>query len=418
MDYAFGSFNSTIDAATGGFFAPPAATVSLGPQTQHQYSADVTLTGAFDVFGRRTEIAIGGDYMRFKSRYGISDYPELEGGIVPNVAAYNPALYPDPRVGQVPALRLERVSTYSEGGTYLTAKMHLDEDWSLVGGARVSSDHFYNIATFPSAPGYRLVVDLEDNNVVTPYGAVIYDFNQHYTLYASYADIFQTLAQALRPDGSPLGAEHGHTAEVGFKTAWRDGRLNGMLAAYQIKQYGAPIFISASNIVLPGCCYTTGVNESSGFDLQLDGSPVPGWDLGSGYSYNANHSAAGGQLSSWTPRNLLKVWTSNRLPGGLNRWTVGGNLHIQSDSIKSGTSCLTPDLPDGICSTYTPYLIHSGSYTVVDLRVGFQIDAHWRASLAVNNVFDRIYYESLGTPTGDNWYGEPRNVLLQVRGSF
>jgi outer membrane receptor for ferric coprogen and ferric-rhodotorulic acid len=34
----------------------------------------------------------------------------------------------------------------------------------------------------------------------------------------------------------------------------------------------------------------------------------------------------------------------------------------------------------------------------------------------VNNVFDRVYYETIGSPYNGNWYGEPRNVLLRIDG--
>jgi outer membrane receptor for ferric coprogen and ferric-rhodotorulic acid len=36
----------------------------------------------------------------------------------------------------------------------------------------------------------------------------------------------------------------------------------------------------------------------------------------------------------------------------------------------------------------------------------------------VNNVFDKVYYESIGEPTGNNWYGEPRNVSVRVDGNL
>jgi len=57
-------------------------------------------------------------------------------------------------------------------------------------------------------------------------------------------------------------------------------------------------------------------------------------------------------------------------------------------------------------------------FAVINLRGGYQIDAHWRAALSVNNVFDRIYYQTIGTRTGGNWYGEPRGFVLRVDGRY
>jgi len=39
-------------------------------------------------------------------------------------------------------------------------------------------------------------------------------------------------------------------------------------------------------------------------------------------------------------------------------------------------------------------------------------------ALNVNNVFDKAYYSTIGTPGGGNWYGEPRNATLTLRGLF
>jgi outer membrane receptor for ferric coprogen and ferric-rhodotorulic acid len=51
---------------------------------------------------------------------------------------------------------------------------------------------------------------------------------------------------------------------------------------------------------------------------------------------------------------------------------------------------------------------------VAELRFAYEFNPHWRAALSVNNVFDRVYYQTIGTPYEGNWYGEPRNVLLRI----
>ena len=37
---------------------------------------------------------------------------------------------------------------------------------------------------------------------------------------------------------------------------------------------------------------------------------------------------------------------------------------------------------------------------------------------SVNNVFDRIYYQTTGIPTGGNCYGEPRGFVLRINGRY
>jgi outer membrane receptor for ferric coprogen and ferric-rhodotorulic acid len=55
---------------------------------------------------------------------------------------------------------------------------------------------------------------------------------------------------------------------------------------------------------------------------------------------------------------------------------------------------------------------------IVSPRVGYQFNEHWQVALNVNNVFNRRYYDTIGTTNGGNWYGEPRNFLLRVDARF
>jgi hypothetical protein len=43
---------------------------------------------------------------------------------------------------------------------------------------------------------------------------------------------------------------------------------------------------------------------------------------------------------------------------------------------------------------------------------------HWRVALNVNNIFNRIYYQTLGDHVGGYWYGEPRNFLVRIEARY
>jgi outer membrane receptor for ferric coprogen and ferric-rhodotorulic acid len=58
------------------------------------------------------------------------------------------------------------------------------------------------------------------------------------------------------------------------------------------------------------------------------------------------------------------------------------------------------------------------AFVTVDLRTGYELDHHWRATLSVTNVLDERYYETIGPPTEGNWYREPRRYLVSVEGRF
>src|SRR4029450_104971 len=119
---------------------------------------------------------------------------------------------------------------------------------------------------------------------------------------------------------------------------------------------------------------------------------APGWLIGAGYTWNVNRAALGGELSGFTPRHLGKFWTSKRLPGSLNRWTVSGGFHVQSGIFNEGSYCPVANCRTGIWT----YRADTSWYKFADLRTSYQIDPNWQAALSVNNVFDRDYPDTLG----------------------
>ena len=43
---------------------------------------------------------------------------------------------------------------------------------------------------------------------------------------------------------------------------------------------------------------------------------------------------------------------------------------------------------------------------------------HWVVALNANNLFDKKYYQTVGTSTYCNYYGDPRNFMLTVRTTY
>jgi outer membrane receptor for ferric coprogen and ferric-rhodotorulic acid len=111
---------------------------------------------------------------------------------------------------------------------------------------------------------------------------------------------------------------------------------------------------------------------------------------------------------------LLKIWSSTRLPGALQGWTVGGTLHAQSANYSVGYGC-----PFAGCTGPLQYFYETqAAYAVADARLEYNLGSHWRLALSVNNVFDHTYYQSLGVPSNGNWYGDPRNYTFTVTGGL
>lgn len=58
--------------------------------------------------------------------------------------------------------------------------------------------------------------------------------------------------------------------------------------------------------------------------------------------------------------------------------------------------------------------VEQGSYALVNLMARFDFSKQVSATLNLNNVFDRKYYDQIGFYS-QGWYGAPRNVMLTMR---
>ncbi len=92
-------FDDPINAATGVLLDAPTAFGTSAPDALTHFSSDLTVTGTFDLFGRRTEMAFGGDYTRANTVASLSFYNGFQRAIE-NVHNFDPSLYPDPRAHQ------------------------------------------------------------------------------------------------------------------------------------------------------------------------------------------------------------------------------------------------------------------------------------------------------------------------------
>ena len=422
--YDYGNFDSAFPPISNELAILPAFQFTARPNTLDQLALDATLTGSVDAFNRRIDIAVGADFLRFRGNTAV-DIPD--GGPAPpatNAYAYNPAAYPDPRLSNQPVEEEDARPASDQQGVFGSVRVYLSSALSVVGGARVSRDSasIFNFARLGelTASGSH---DFETPTKATPYAGIIYDLDQHYSLYASYADIYQSNGLLRKVDGSFLTPVDGINMELGIKGAWNDGTLNSTFAVYDIEQKGLPLSDLAADATnafnLYGCCYVSGgILRSKGAELELNGQLSPGWLIGTGYTYNTNYGDRDGDLSGATPRHLFKLWTSKELAGSLQRWTIGGNVHAQSSSFSGYISCQFDAQANCIGPSDTLFKIVQGSYAIVGLRASYAINAHWRLALNINNIFDRDYYQGLGSNLGGNWYGEPRNFLARIDGRY
>ena len=102
------------------------------------------------------------------------------------------------------------------------------------------------------------------------------------------------------------------------------------------------------------------------------------------------------------PKSTLRAYTTYHIPN--TKWTVGGDLKIQSK----------------IYSEDTGWRIQQGGYALIGLIAGYQINTKSQISVTVNNLLDKKYYRTIyGYATSLwNFYGDPRNVQVNLRHDF
>ncbi|MHA3738992.1 TonB-dependent siderophore receptor [Pseudomonas sp. Eth.TT006] len=371
-----------------------------------QDSADVNLSGPFTLGGREHELVAG--FMASHSRQTGATFDTSASGLVPgSIYDWNGDL---PKQDFPKNGKYER--TQSQNGIYLATRLRPTDDLSVILGSRLSTfkyneDYSYNAGTGMSDTH----ASYKEHGVVTPYAGVVYDLNDTYSLYGSYTNIYQP--QIYKDaDGKTLAPVEGNAYETGLKAAYLDGRLNASLAFFRIEQDNFAESVGTNPVTNEGIYKAIDGATTNGVELELAGELQEGWNLSAGYTYARTRDQDeqriyGYPLSTTKPEHVFRTFTTYRLPGALNKVTVGGGVSWQSAFYGKIYSAPAGD--------YTR--IKQGGYSLVDLMTKYEYDEHLSFTVNANNVFDKKYLTGLGN-FDTTFYGEPRNLQLTAKYNF
>lgn len=371
-------------------------------QVRYETTAlDAQLSGRFNGWGQEHELFVGANWQRNEmptSRSARTAYTPQYAIDLGNLDLSDvPRLYRGPYGAPLS-------SKETRQGIYGNARLQLADALKLILGGRVS---WYEYESSFSTP-------YKQNHEVTPYAALIYRLNDNWSLYGSYTEIFKPQSSSFTASGSSLDPAKGTNYEAGIKGEFYDGKLNTAFTVFRINQRNGAITDPLNNTSCAasptgGACYiNSGKQKSEGFDVEVNGELLPGWQVFAGYTFNSakyvtaeNSNMNGTRLNGdHNPRHLLRAWNTYRLPGELERISVGGGVTMQSET--SFTTAV-----DNVKRKQSGYAVWSA-------QASYKIDEHWTAALNINNLFDKRYYlDALQTS-----YGEPQSVMLTVRGNF
>lgn len=389
---------------------------------------DVNLSGSFDALGRQHELLVGADYQKVTSRWRSAEGKTGKGGLID---LWNPSATPLPTEASNHRFwRDYSPNTREQYGLYSTLRLQLTDPLKLVAGARAQRYKFeqaYSLRNSDGTGNWReqdRVSDREPTTLV-PFGGLIYALDDQWSTYVSYAEVFKPQAQKLQgplDNLSSIEPMTGKTYETGVKGELLDGQLNVSAALFytQRKHQAAtdPNYPNPPFSYSGSCCFIAQDSVTSkGLDLEASGTLMPGWEILAGYTYNQVHNDTEETLySTITPKHLFKLWTTYDLPGALAAWRVGGGVTVQSPTYVSGMAYRFDAGGNAIDSR--AYKFSQSGYAVYDALIEYQVDDHWTVEVNGNNLFDRRYYASVGTSEYGNYYGEPRNFTLTLRGHF
>lgn len=369
-------------------------TVYQSAHDENQAGLDAFVSGPFDAFGRTHELVVGAS----KRIYDMTtqDYDPFNYLYWP-LSAGKPDF--------VHTTNTREVTT--QDGVYMTTRLSLADPLKLILGGRLD---WYDYDNRDGDGDYKVTRN------VTRYAGLIYDLDDHHSVYVSYSDIF-TPQTEKGTSGTPLKPIVGKNYEIGIKGEYFDGSLNASMAVFRIDQENRAVSVVVPDCPQASCSEASGEIRSQGIDFELQGALTENWQVGGGYTYARTHTIKDAsapqnvnqRFDTDLPEHLFKLTTSYHFQGPLEKLRVGGNVSWQSRMYNDIS------LADG-----GSYRLEQGSYAITDLMAGYRVSQNLDLQLNANNVFDRKYYSSIADSSdyGGDSYGTPRNMMLTAKYSF
>ncbi|QAY76775.1 TonB-dependent siderophore receptor [Sphingosinicella sp. BN140058] len=355
-------------------------------------AVDAYATGPFTLFGREHELAIG--YSWDKRTTSFLQRTQTSQGRF--------SIFEADRI-PLPSSQFTSGSEtdLQQSGFHAQLRLRPFDGFTIVAGGRIS-DYTNKTRGIAPSPATDFAVGARERGKFTPsLGAVLY-LTDDITLYGSYSDIFNPQT-ALQVDGSVLDPRVGQQYEAGLKGRFIDGALNASGAVFRSKDKNRSLADTAN----PGFFVPAGVVKIEGFEFEVTGSPFKGLDLVASYTnvkteYEVGTAAQNGAVFDLnTPRHQYKFYARYE-PATLGGAFAAISVNGQSGVVAGGVAGIREQSP----------------FAIAGAQLGWRFNDGLRAFVSVNNLFDKVYYQRVGSINTYNFYGEPRNVLLTLRASY
>jgi iron complex outermembrane receptor protein len=205
-------------------------------------------------------------------------------------------------------------------------------------------------------------------------------------------------------------AEKSGQVELGAKTIWLDEKLNINGTFFRTTRNDYLVALTAGTDPLP-----VGQSVSKGFELDIIGNPLPGWNVIAAFSkvdarvtsnevasitgIVTNESVYGKRMAN-TPESAVSAWTTYQLQSGDMK-----GLGFGFGFVRKGEA-----YADSLERLKVP------SYTVYNASTFYKLSGGSEIALNIKNLTNKEYYSS---PTFSGALpAEPRQLLLTLRTKF
>ena len=350
-------------------------------------------------FGRKNSILVGGEYAVENS--SRSTYPFIT-AVKPSTTVGNPGS------AGIGSNLTERVATDFRAttlGLYVQDTIELTPYWKLVGGLR--ADNFRgDFKRDGNAAPNNTPLSRSDSLLSKRLG-LMYQPTDEVSYYAAYGTSFNTSGDLYQfdPTSANTPPESSRNFEIGAKWELYGGDLSLRTALARTEKYNernTDIDTANQSYLLSGKRHTDAL------EFEIAGRITPQWDVFAGIGFlravidQSGSNPAGlaevGQNPGLSPSRQANLWTTYRID---DKWRVGGGFTAVSQN-KPANSVTTGNRAPG--------------YVKADALVEYRVNASNSLKLNIDNVFDKIYYNTLYR--GFAAPGNARSVRLTLTSKF
>ena len=394
----------TVAPTANGALCTTPTTCNAGPTRAMDYKTDTLqsdFNNKFKAWGMGHEFLLGMEYLKEDSfRNGLQN--------VGGTTSANP-----PRFTPYLASTTATPTTFKSDSyaAYFQDTIEFVPNWKATLGARRDQmDATYSSVTSPA---------LKYGEWSTR-AALSYHPADETHYYLGFSDSFSPTADLYQLTVAPQPAERSKVLELGAKWMLFEGDLALRAALYRAdKDWERNTDLESTAAIL------TKKRRTDGFELEVAGRVNENWEVFSGLALmdakildtaeNINATtgvitkgnlAYIGQRARNTPRYTFNLWSTYTLGGG---WKVGGGVEAKGDRYgynPSGAGAI-PTLPGG--AEFHPNT--APAYERWDAMLAYE-QKKWGVRLNVQNLFDKVYYDSVYDNGGFTVPGAKRKLIL------